>query len=116
MGAESIRVLLRDIDLVEESSTLREIIRASKGQKQQRAIKRLKVCSAFVKSENKPEWMILEAIPVIPPELRPMVQLDGGRFAASGLNDLYPPVINLNNLPQTLLHLRGPPNNVNDHK
>src|SRR5260221_6944779 len=108
MGAESIRVLLRDIDLVEESSTLREIIRASKGQKQQRAIKRLKVCSAFVKSENKPEWMILEAIPVIPPELRPMVQLDGGRFPTPDLNHLYRPRINRNNPPQPPLHPRAP--------
>src|SRR5918995_1094663 len=80
MGAESIRDLLRDLDLEEESRSLRETIKTSKGQKQQRAIKRLKVVSAFVTSENKPEWMILEAVPVIPPELRPMVQLDGGRF------------------------------------
>ncbi|MDX6493162.1 MAG: DNA-directed polymerase subunit beta, partial [Gaiellaceae bacterium] len=87
MGAESIRDLLRDLDLNDEGLSLREIIRTSKGQKQQRGIKRLKVVSAFVKSENKPEWMILEAIPVIPPELRPMVQLDGGRFATSDLND-----------------------------
>ena len=69
--------------LTEESKTLRETIKTSKGQKQQRAIKRLKVVSAFVTSENKPEWMILEAVPVIPPELRPMVQLDGGRFATA---------------------------------
>ena len=88
MGAEAIRDLLSDLDLDAEAKSLREIIRTSKGQKQQRAIKRLKVVNAFITSENRPEWMILEAIPVIPPELRPMVQLDGGRFATSDLNDL----------------------------
>src|SRR5438874_12135042 len=97
MGAESIRDLLKDLDLNAEGASLRETIKTSKGQKQQRAIKRLKVVSAFVTSENKPEWMILEAVPVIPPELRPMVQLDGGRFATSDLNDLYRRVINRNN-------------------
>jgi DNA-directed RNA polymerase subunit beta' len=116
MGAESIRDLLRDLDLVEESRTLREIIRTSKGQKQQRGIKRLKVCSAFIKSENKPEWMILEAIPVIPPELRPMVQLDGGRFATSDLNDLYRRVINRNNRLKRLLDLGAPEIIVNNEK
>src|SRR5206468_1623524 len=89
MGAEAIRDLLRDLDLVAESRQLREIIKTSKGQKQARAIKRLKVVEAYIKSQNRPEWMVLEAIPVIPPELRPMVQLDGGRFATSDLNDLY---------------------------
>src|SRR5205085_3635410 len=97
MGAESIRELLRDLGLNAEADSLRETIRTGKGQKQQRAIKRLKVVNAFIKSENKPEWMILEAVPVIPPELRPMVQLDGGRFATSDLNDLYRRVINRNN-------------------
>ena len=116
MGAESIRDLLRDLDLDEESRTLRETIRTSKGQKQQRAIKRLKVCSAFVKSENKPEWMILEAVPVIPPELRPMVQLDGGRFATSDLNDLYRRVINRNNRLKRLLDLGAPEIIVNNEK
>ena len=116
MGAESIRDLLRDLDLAEESRTLREIIRTSKGQKQQRGIKRLKVCSAFIKSENKPEWMILEAIPVIPPELRPMVQLDGGRFATSDLNDLYRRVINRNNRLKRLLDLGAPEIIVNNEK
>ena len=81
MGAESIRELLKGLDLNAEAASLRETIRTSKGQKQARAIKRLKVVNAFIKSENKPEWMVLEAVPVIPPELRPMVQLDGGRFA-----------------------------------
>ena len=116
MGAESIRDLLRDLDLEEESRTMRETIRTSKGQKQQRAIKRLKVCSAFVKSENKPEWMILEAVPVIPPELRPMVQLDGGRFATRDLNDLYRRVINRNNRLKRLLDLGAPEIIVNNEK
>ena len=116
MGAESIRDLLRDLDLTEESKTLRETIKTSKGQKQQRAIKRLKVVSAFVTSENKPEWMILEAVPVIPPELRPMVQLDGGRFATSDLNDLYRRVINRNNRLKRLLDLGAPEIIVNNEK
>ena len=116
MGAESIRDLLRDLDLNEESRTLRDTIRTSKGQKQQRAIKRLKVASAFIKSENKPEWMILEAVPVIPPELRPMVQLDGGRFATSDLNDLYRRVINRNNRLKRLLDLGAPEIIVNNEK
>jgi DNA-directed RNA polymerase subunit beta' len=116
MGAEAIRDLLRDLDLEEESRQLRETIRTSKGQKQQRAIKRLKVVEAFIKSENKPEWMILDAIPVIPPELRPMVQLDGGRFATSDLNDLYRRVINRNNRLKRLLDLGAPEIIVNNEK
>ena len=116
MGAEAIRELLKDLDLNAESASLRETIKTSKGQKQQRAIKRLKVVSAFVKSENKPEWMVLEAIPVIPPELRPMVQLDGGRFATSDLNDLYRRVINRNNRLKRLLDLGAPEIIVNNEK
>src|SRR5919112_22355 len=116
MGAESIRELLKDLDLNAEADSLRETIRTSKGQKQQRAIKRLKVVSAFVKSENKPEWMVLEAIPVIPPELRPMVQLDGGRFATSDLNDLYRRVINRNNRLKRLLDLGAPEIIVSNEK
>jgi DNA-directed RNA polymerase subunit beta' len=116
MGAESIRDLLRDLDLDAESASLRETIRTSKGQKQQRAIKRLKVVSAFTTSENRPEWMILEAVPVIPPELRPMVQLDGGRFATSDLNDLYRRVINRNNRLKRLLDLGAPEIIVNNEK
>jgi len=116
MGAEAIRDLLRDLDLDEESRTLREVIKTSKGQKQQRAIKRLKVVEAFIKSGNKPEWMILEAVPVIPPELRPMVQLDGGRFATSDLNDLYRRVINRNNRLKRLLDLGAPEIIVNNEK
>jgi DNA-directed RNA polymerase subunit beta' len=116
MGAEAIRDLLRDLDLTAEGELLRETIRTSKGQKQARAIKRLKVVNAFVKSENKPEWMVLEAIPVIPPELRPMVQLDGGRFATSDLNDLYRRVINRNNRLKRLLDLGAPEIIVNNEK
>jgi DNA-directed RNA polymerase subunit beta' len=116
MGAEAIRDLLKDLDLTNESAILREQIRTGKGQKQQRAIKRLKVVSAFVTSENRPEWMILEAVPVIPPELRPMVQLDGGRFATSDLNDLYRRVINRNNRLKRLLDLGAPEIIVNNEK
>ncbi len=116
MGAEAIRELLKDLDLAAEGAFLRETIKTSKGQKQQRAIKRLKVVSAFLKSENKPDWMILEAIPVIPPELRPMVQLDGGRFATSDLNDLYRRVINRNNRLKRLLDLGAPEIIVNNEK
>ncbi len=116
MGAEAIRDLLRALDLEEESLSLRETIKTSKGQKQQRAIKRLKVVEAFIKSGNKPEWMILEAVPVIPPELRPMVQLDGGRFATSDLNDLYRRVINRNNRLKRLLDLGAPEIIVNNEK
>jgi DNA-directed RNA polymerase subunit beta' len=116
MGAESIRDLLKDLDLDAEAASLREVIKTSKGQRQQRAIKRLKVVNAFIKSENRPEWMILEAIPVIPPELRPMVQLDGGRFATSDLNDLYRRVINRNNRLKRLLDLGAPEIIVNNEK
>ncbi len=116
MGAEAIRDLLRDLDLTLEAATLRETIKTSKGQKQQRAIKRLKVVNAFITSENKPEWMVLEAVPVIPPELRPMVQLDGGRFATSDLNDLYRRVINRNNRLKRLLDLGAPEIIVNNEK
>ncbi|MFO7571852.1 MAG: DNA-directed RNA polymerase subunit beta' [Gaiellaceae bacterium] len=116
MGAEAVRDLLRDLDLEAESLLLRDTIKTSKGQKQQRAIKRLKVVEAFIKSGNKPEWMILEAVPVIPPELRPMVQLDGGRFATSDLNDLYRRVINRNNRLKRLLDLGAPEIIVNNEK
>jgi DNA-directed RNA polymerase subunit beta' len=116
MGAEAVRDLLRDLELDEESLSLRDVIKTSKGQKQQRAIKRLKVVEAFIKSGNKPEWMILEAVPVIPPELRPMVQLDGGRFATSDLNDLYRRVINRNNRLKRLLDLGAPEIIVNNEK
>ena len=116
MGAEAIRELLKALDLDAETESLRETIETSKGQKQQRAIKRLKVVNAFIKSENRPEWMVLEAVPVIPPELRPMVQLDGGRFATSDLNDLYRRVINRNNRLKRLLDLGAPEIIVNNEK
>jgi len=116
MGAEAIRDLLKDLDLAAEAVMLRDQIKNGKGQKQQRAIKRLKVVNAFITSENRPEWMILEAVPVIPPELRPMVQLDGGRFATSDLNDLYRRVINRNNRLKRLLDLGAPEIIVNNEK
>ncbi len=108
MGAEAIQKLLRDIDLEELSAELREELNSSNGQKRIRAIRRLEVVEAFRKSGNKPEWMIMTVIPVIPPELRPMVQLDGGRFATSDLNDLYRRVINRNNRLNRLLKLKAP--------
>ena len=108
MGAEAIQQLLKDIDLDALSQELREELNSSNGQKRIRAIRRLEVVEAFRKSGNKPEWMILNVIPVIPPELRPMVQLDGGRFATSDLNDLYRRVINRNNRLNRLLKLKAP--------
>ena len=108
MGAEAIRKLLCDLDLQELEKELRDEIANSSGQKKASAIKRLEVVEAFIKSGNKPEWMILTVIPVIPPDLRPMVQLDGGRFATSDLNDLYRRVINRNNRLKKLLELRAP--------
>ncbi|MGB4442751.1 MAG: DNA-directed RNA polymerase subunit beta', partial [Coriobacteriia bacterium] len=108
MGAEAIQDLLKQIDMAALAEDLREQIDEGKGQKKQKAIKRLKVVSAFLHSANKPEWMILEAVPVIPPDLRPMVQLDGGRFATSDLNDLYRRVINRNNRLKRLLDLGAP--------
>ena len=116
MGAAAIKELLEGIDLDAEAESLRETIQTSKGQRQARALKRLKVVSAFRRSMNRPEWMILEAIPVIPPELRPMVQLDGGRFATSDLNDLYRRVINRNNRLKRLLDLGAPEIIVNNEK
>ena len=116
MGAEAVRDLLEQIDLEAECKELEETINTSKGQKQSRAVKRLKVASAFLHSPNKPEWMILDCVPVIPPELRPMVQLDGGRFATSDLNDLYRRVINRNNRLKRLLDLGAPEIIVNNEK
>ncbi|WP_455538032.1 DNA-directed RNA polymerase subunit beta' [Terrisporobacter sp.] len=108
MGAEAVKKLLQNIDLEKESKMLREALKDSTGQKRVRIIRRLEVVEAFRKSGNKPEWMILDAIPVIPPDLRPMVQLDGGRFATSDLNDLYRRVINRNNRLKRLLELGAP--------
>ena len=108
MGAEAVKKLLQRIDLEKESKMLRDDLKDSTGQKRVRTIRRLEVVEAFRKSGNKPEWMILDAIPVIPPDLRPMVQLDGGRFATSDLNDLYRRVINRNNRLKRLLELGAP--------
>ena len=116
MGASAIRDLLADFDLDAEAQSLRETIATSKGQRHAKALKRLRVVSAFLRSENSPSWMILEAVPVIPPELRPMVQLDGGRFATSDLNDLYRRVINRNNRLKRLLDLGAPEIIVNNEK
>ena len=108
IGAEAIQELLHNLDLDALSNELRLELSSSNGQKRLRAIRRLEVVEAFRKSGNKPEWMILNVIPVIPPELRPMVQLDGGRFATSDLNDLYRRVINRNNRLNRLLSLKAP--------
>ncbi|EQG48312.1 RNA polymerase Rpb1, domain 1 family protein, partial [Clostridioides difficile DA00132] len=108
MGAEAVKTLLQNIDLEQQSKDLRAELKDSTGQKKVRTIRRLEVVEAFKKSGNKPEWMILDAIPVIPPDLRPMVQLDGGRFATSDLNDLYRRVINRNNRLKRLLELGAP--------
>jgi DNA-directed RNA polymerase subunit beta' len=116
MGAEAVRDLLQQVDLEAERIELLDQVRNAKGQKQARAVKRLKVVSAFIQSGNKPEMMVLDAVPVIPPELRPMVQLDGGRFATSDLNDLYRRVINRNNRLKRLLDLGAPEIIVNNEK
>ena len=108
MGAEAVKVLLKQLDLEKVSKELKEELETATGQKRVRAIKRLEVIEAFLQSGNKPEWIILDVVPVIPPELRPMVQLDGGRFATSDLNDLYRRVINRNNRLTRLLQLRAP--------
>ena len=108
MGAEAVRQLLADINLEELSAELRDKLKAATGQKKVRIVRRLEVIEALRQSGNRPEWMIMEVIPVIPPDLRPMVQLDGGRFATSDLNDLYRRVINRNNRLKRLLELGAP--------
>ncbi len=108
MGAEAIKELLQEIDLDKDSVALKEIIAKSTGQKRIKAVKRLEIVEAFRASGNRPEWMILDVLPVLPPELRPMVQLDGGRFAASDLNDLYRRVINRNNRLKKLKDVGAP--------
>jgi DNA-directed RNA polymerase subunit beta' len=108
MGAEAIKLLLDEIDLEEMAAELRQEVRDVTGQRRIRAIRRLEVAEAFRKSDNSPSWMIVNTLPVIPPELRPMVQLDGGRFATSDLNDLYRRVINRNNRLKRLLELGAP--------
>ncbi|WP_234123280.1 DNA-directed RNA polymerase subunit beta' [Clostridium hydrogenum] len=108
MGAESIKKLLEEIDLEQLSAELKEDLKTSTGQKKVRVIRRLEVVESFRQSKNKPSWMIMDVVPVIPPDLRPMVQLDGGRFATSDLNDLYRRVINRNNRLKKLLDLGAP--------
>ncbi|PGM52406.1 DNA-directed RNA polymerase subunit beta' [Bacillus sp. AFS053548] len=108
MGAEAIKKLLSDINLEKDVDSLKEELKTAQGQRRTRAIKRLEVLEAFRNSGNEPSWMILDVLPVIPPELRPMVQLDGGRFATSDLNDLYRRVINRNNRLKRLLDLGAP--------
>ena len=108
MGAEAVKKLLQDLDLEQLSETLRAQLKDATGQKKAKIVKRLEVVDAFRLSGNKPEWMIIDVLPVIPPELRPMVQLDGGRFATSDLNDLYRRVINRNNRLKRLIQLNAP--------
>ena len=108
MGAEAIKQLLQDIDLEKEAEELKAGLVDATGQKRARIVKRLEVVEAFRESGNKPEWMVMDAVPVIPPDLRPMVQLDGGRFATSDLNDLYRRIINRNNRLKRLLELGAP--------
>ena len=108
MGAEAIQELLKAIDLDKDSEELKSKLKDASGQKRARIIKRLEVVEAFKASGNKPEWMIMDVVPVIPPDLRPMVQLDGGRFATSDLNDLYRRIINRNNRLARLLELGAP--------
>lgn len=108
MGGEAIRELLSEIDLEKESKELKDIVANSKGARKLKAIKKLETVEAFLKSGNNPRWMILDVLPVLPPELRPMIQLEGGRFAASDLNDLYRRVINRNNRLKKLIDLAAP--------
>jgi DNA-directed RNA polymerase subunit beta' len=116
MGAESIKKLIENFDIDAEAESLRDTIKNGKGQKKLRALKRLKVVAAFQMNRNSPMGMVLDAVPVIPPELRPMVQLDGGRFATSDLNDLYRRVINRNNRLKRLIDLGAPEIIVNNEK
>jgi len=108
MGAEAVKKLLQDIDLEQLSEQLHAELKTASGQKKARIVKRLEVVDAFRLSHNKPEWMVIDVLPVIPPEIRPMVQLDGGRFATSDLNDLYRRVINRNNRLKRLIQLNAP--------
>ncbi|MDD4796500.1 MAG: DNA-directed RNA polymerase subunit beta', partial [Eubacteriales bacterium] len=116
MGAEAVKVLLKAIDLEKMVKELRTEIDEFTGQKRARAIKRLEVAEAFRTSGNKPDWMILDVLPVIPPEIRPMVQLDGGRFATADMNDLYRRVLNRNNRLKKLLELGAPDISVRNEK
>jgi len=116
MGAEAVHELLTQIDLEELVRELRKEIEESSGARQARAVKRLKVAEAFRNSKNRPEWMILHVVPVLPPELRPMVQLDGGRFATSDLNDLYRRVINRNNRLRRIMEINAPDSIINHER
>src|SRR5438067_4635722 len=116
MGAQALQERLESFDLEAEAESLRETITTGKGQKKARALKRLKVVSAFLNTRNSPMGMVLDCVPVIPPDLRPMVQLDGGRFATFDLNDLYRRVINRNNRLKRLLDLGAPEIIVNNEK
>ncbi len=108
IGGEAIQALLQSVDLEKEANLLKEELKEASGQKRTRAVRRLDIIEAFIKSGNHPDWMVMDAIPVIPPDLRPMVQFDGGRFATSDLNDLYRRVINRNNRLKRLLDLNAP--------
>ena len=109
MGAEAIKELLKEIDLEKTYEDLSEEIKVTKSQaKNKRNIKRLKLIESFINSGNKPEWIILDVLPILPPDLRPLVPLEGGRFATSDLNDLYRRVINRNNRLKRLLELKAP--------
>jgi len=116
LGAEAVKALLKEIDLEQLTRELRNEIRETTGPKRARAIKRLEVVEAFRKSRNRPEWMIMDVVPVIPPELRPMVQLDSGRFATSDLNDLYRRIINRNNRLKKIKELAAPESIINHEK
>jgi DNA-directed RNA polymerase subunit beta' len=116
LGAAAVKELLQEIDLEKLARELRQEIAQTQGPRRLRAIKRLEICEAFIKSKARPEWMILDTVPVIPPELRPMVQLDGGRFATSDLNDLYRRIINRNNRLKKIVEIRAPESIVNHEK
>ncbi len=116
MGAGAVKKLLKEVELETEATRLKEEIEVSKGAKRAKYIKRLSVIRSFLRSGNKPEWMVLEVLPVIPPELRPMVQLEGGRFAASDLNDLYRRVINRNNRLKRLQEIKAPESIIRNEK
>ncbi|MCC2667684.1 MAG: DNA-directed polymerase subunit beta [Armatimonadetes bacterium] len=116
LGAAAIKELLEEIDLDKLARELRQEISQTQGPRRLRAIKRLEICEAFIKSKARPDWMIMDVVPVIPPELRPMVQLDGGRFATSDLNDLYRRIINRNNRLKKIVEIRAPESIVNHEK
>jgi DNA-directed RNA polymerase subunit beta' len=116
LGAEAVRDLLKQIDLDELCAELRKEITETTGARRSRAVKRLKVAESFRKSKNRPEWMFLDGVPVLPPELRPMVQLDGGRFATSDLNDLYRRIINRNNRLKRIMEIKAPESIINHER